>query len=456
MKDLTGLQCVCCNSVSLNLTDTSILCNQCSACYPIVHNVPILFSDVVVVQPAEQRPSQEFAQQMGDAFSLTASTSMVGLIQDIFSKEYKFGDFLIDVESRQFIDRVRNSGNSLSEQTATIYGDVDDQNDSPVNFSHLVGYRWLLDYLPQQVQISSTFTSNVRLENTGTSTISSHTNPPIFISYHWRDLEGSMVIQEGHRTPIPIELLPGRQLTVPMLITAPDHVGQYLLEITLVHEGIRWIDETAKIILIEIVSNAPLDPASKWQQTQLVLESYAADHHRGVELLKQRIERLGIPQPKILEIGGNANPMIQQLSGQLYNVDVDVHGLQVGVLATQRSGVEIQFICADANELPFIDSFFDCIVIFSSLHHFPDLRTTMKALARKVRSGGFIAVLCEPISHYFGDSIPSDFLNELLKGVNEQTFSLAEYADIFSYAGLNSEDVIADVGSLKAFLCVMV
>ncbi len=454
MKNLAGLQCVRCKSVSFDLKDTSILCNECGSSYPIVHNVPILFSDVVV-QSAEQRPSQEFAQQMGDAFSLTADTSMVSLIQDIFSKDYRFGDFLIDVESRQFVDRVKNSGNSLSEQTATSNGAINGQNDYPVNVSHLVGYQWLLDYLPQQVQISSTFTGNVRLENIGLSAISSHTNPPIFISYHWRDLEGSIVIHEGHRTPIPIELLPGRQLTVPMLITAPSQIGQYLLEITLVHEGIRWIDETAKKILIEIVPNAPLDQASKWQQTQFVSESYAADHHRGIDLLKQRLEGLGKPQPKILEIGGNANPMIQNLSGELYNVDVDVHGLQIGALATQQSGVEVQFICADANALPFVDHFFDCIVIFSSLHHFPDLRTTMKALTRKVQPSGFIAVLCEPVGHYFGSNVHSDFLDELLKGVNEQTFSLTECANIFSYAGLESEDVIVDIGSLKAFLYVI-
>jgi len=413
--------------------------------------VPILFIDVIV-EPTKQRPSEDFAQQMGSVFSLPSDESTVSLIQDVFSKDYKFGDFLIDVESRQFIDRVRNSGNSLSEQTAPEHGVAKGQNGYPINVSHLVRYQWLLDYLPREIQASTTFTGNVRLENTGVSTFSSHTNPPIFISYHWRDLDGQMIVKEGHRTPIPIELLPNRQITVPMLITTPNQVGQYLLEITLVHEGICWLDETSKIITTEIVANAPLDLTSKWQQTQLVPESYAADHHRGVELLKQRLERLASSKPKILEIGGNANPMIKELTGELYNVDVDIHGLQMGVLATQQMGVEMQFICADANALPFLDNFFDAIIIFSSLHHFPDLRATMKALQRKVQPGGFIAALCEPVGHYFGDNVPSVFLDELLKGVNEQTFSLAEYADIFCGAGLDSKDIIADFGSLKAFL----
>ena len=455
MKNFTDLRCVCCNSVALHVTTTSILCPECGTCYPVVHDVPILFSDVTV-QPTRRRPSPEFAQQMGNAFSLATDAATVSLIQDIFSKDYKFADFLIDVESRQFVDRVKNSGNTLSDQAASESEIANGKNDYPVNISDQVNYQWLLDYLPREIQVATTFTGNVRLENTGTSAISSHANPPIFIAYHWRNLDGSILVHDGHRTPIPIELLPGHQLTVPMLITAPDQVGSYLLEITLVHETVCWLDKNAKIIATEIVADAPLDQVAKWHQTQLVPTSYADDHKRGIELLKERLDRLGKPQPKILEIGGNANPMIQGLTGELYNVDVDIHGLQVGVLATQRIGIEMQFICADANALPFSDNFFDAIVIFSSLHHFPDLRATMKALPKKVRPGGFIAILCEPAGHYFGDTVPSDFLDELLKGVNEQTFSLAEYADIFCGAGLESEDVIADIGSLKAFLPVTV
>jgi hypothetical protein len=40
----------------------------------------------------------------------------IGTIQSIFSKEYMFGDFLIGVESRQFVDRVKSSGFELPEQ----------------------------------------------------------------------------------------------------------------------------------------------------------------------------------------------------------------------------------------------------------------------------------------------------------------------------------------------------
>jgi SAM-dependent methyltransferase len=437
------------------------------------------------VRTAKQLSSPKFAAEMANAFALPADDGTIALIQDIFSKDYKFADSLIDVESRQFVDRVRSSGVQLSEQFITkdespcpphnqgtrsvtaskliryrwlldylprqlvkrvrnsmvqrfeqlttkdqSQSQSSDRDTHPVNVPKLIRYCWLLDYLPRQIEARKTFTGNVRLENLGISTLSSHAHPPIFIAYHWRTSDGEILSHKGHWTPLPIDLLPGRQLTVPMLIQTPDRPGRYLLEITLVQEGICWLDDGAKTIPIEIVANRPPDLTARWQVNSLAAESYVADHVRGLELLKTRLERLGKSQPKILEVGGNARPMIHTLSGELYNVDVDVHGLQIGFLATQHSSVEMKSLCADANALPYVDRFFDCIVIFSSLHHFPNLPFTLRSLAQKVRPNGFISVLCEPSGHYFGDNIPPDLQAELLQGVNEQTFSLSEYADI--------------------------
>lgn len=454
MTNAVELQCVRCNSINLAITDRTIVCSRCGASYPIIHGVPIMFTDVVV-QSAKQLSCPKFAAEMANAFALPADDVTVALIQNIFSKDYEFADSLIDVESRQFVDRVRSSGIQLSEQFPTqdeSQCQSIDRDTHPVNVPKLVRYRWLLDYLPRQIEVEKTFTGNVRLENVGISTISSQTHPPIFISYHWRSPEGEILINDGYRTPLPIDLLPGRQLTLPILIYTPDRPGLYLLEITMVNEGVCWLDDGAKTIPIEVVANKPPDLTAKWQVNSLAAESYFADHRRGLELLKERLERLGKPQPKILEVGGNARPMIHTLPGDLYNVDVDVHGLQIGFLAAQHSNVDMKFLCADANALPFVDRFFDCIVIFSSLHHFPNLRLTLRSLAQKVQPNGFIGVLCEPSGHYFGENIPPDLHAELLQGVNEQTFSLSEYADIFRQAGLELEEAIVDAGSVKAFL----
>jgi ubiquinone/menaquinone biosynthesis C-methylase UbiE len=118
----------------------------------------------------------------------------------------------------------------------------------------------------------------------------------------------------------------------------------------------------------------------------------------------------------------------------------------------KQNAERIRFICADANAIPFPDDYFDCIMMFASLHHFPDLAITLRSLAQKIQPNGFLAMLCEPVGHYFGAEIDPLFREELLKGVNEQSFSLAEYAAIFEDAGLVADRIMVDGGSLKAFL----
>jgi len=76
----------------------------------------------------------------------------------------------------------------------------------------------------------------------------------------------------------------------------------------------------------------------------------------------------------------------------------------------------------------------------------------LRALSSKLKPGGLLAALCEPIGHPFAGSASQVFIDELLKGVNEQSFSLEEYAELFLRAGLDEDEVFVDVGSLKAFL----
>jgi SAM-dependent methyltransferase len=187
-----------------------------------------------------------------------------------------------------------------------------------------------------------------------------------------------------------------------------------------------------------------------------VIPSYHDDHVKALDHLRSQLQTLGTDRPKILEIGGNASPMLFcGIPGELYNLDVDVHGLQIGNLMDEtikQNPDGITFICADANAIPFPDGYFDCITMFASLHHFPNLRTTLRSLAQKIQPDGFLAMLCEPVGHFYGTEIDPSFREELLKGVNEQSFSLPEYAAIFQDAGLVPDRIIIDGYSLKAFL----
>ncbi|MGG6270198.1 methyltransferase domain-containing protein [Leptolyngbya sp. AN03gr2] len=468
------IQCVRCNHGHLNIESQIIRCEHCGTSYQILHGVPILFPDAIV-QSIHEKPSESFAASLIDAMSLPTNSETTAQIQKIFSETYRFGDFLLDAEN-QFLQRLKACGISIAEsekydiqsftfapytQTSLkqkvlkkikrLFTAAESESTAETQAEEApLRYRWVLDYLPRTMQAGIEFTGNVRIENIGTVVISSQEIDPVLSSYHWRTETGEMSVFDGCRTPFPIDLSAGQQLTLPLKIQTPDEPGKYILELTLLQEGKAWLDGDAKQIPIQVIAEPLPDHTANWKKTDQAL-SYTEDHDRSLELLKDRLAKTGKSRLKLLEIGGNVHPIIFHFEGDIYNLDVDIYGLQIGAMLNQHWQREVQFICADAHALPFADKTFDAIVLVSALHHFPDLVGFLRSLSRKLQPNGFIAALSEPVGHYYGANIAPELLRDLLSGVNEQTFTLPEYADIFRRAGLTA-DVVVDAGSLKAFL----
>jgi SAM-dependent methyltransferase len=184
---------------------------------------------------------------------------------------------------------------------------------------------------------------------------------------------------------------------------------------------------------------------------------YGADHARGLDIMRGWMTGLDIQHARVLEIGGNAYPAIAEIEGELHNVDVDLLGLQIGCLVQdrmelERQGRRVHHLCADADELPYANGYFDAIVMFASLHHFPDPARTLAHVATKLCPGGFIGLFCEPVGHVHPGAVEADYLRELQRGVNEQSFLMREWADIIRAAHLQAAEVIVEGGSLKARL----
>ncbi|HEX5855864.1 MAG TPA: hypothetical protein VFZ57_09605 [Thermoanaerobaculia bacterium] len=60
------------------------------------------------------------------------------------------------------------------------------------------------------------------------------------LSYHWLALDGTVLVNDGLRTPLPFDLRPKRRVAFEARVALPEMAGRYLLEFDLVQEGVGW------------------------------------------------------------------------------------------------------------------------------------------------------------------------------------------------------------------------
>lgn len=70
--------------------------------------------------------------------------------------------------------------------------------------------------------------------------VSSTAEPPVLLSYHWRDAGGGLAVWDGLRTPLARPLFDGEHEEVVVGVEAPPEPGRYQLEITVLSEGVLW------------------------------------------------------------------------------------------------------------------------------------------------------------------------------------------------------------------------
>jgi hypothetical protein len=85
--------------------------------------------------------------------------------------------------------------------------------------------------------------------------LSSTSEPPLLLSYHWRDARGELAVWDGLRTPFPRPLFDGEREEVVIGVEAPAEPGQYQLEVTLLSEGVRWYEDEMPNLPLRIEAN---------------------------------------------------------------------------------------------------------------------------------------------------------------------------------------------------------
>jgi hypothetical protein len=310
---------------------------------------------------------------------------------------------------------------------------------------------WDRHYVDGPLAAGATSWHNVRVRNAGSHPWSSKTGDPVNLSYRWLTPSGETLPIEGDRTPFPIDVDPGRGITVPLQVTAPQQAGDHVLQVQLVHENHRWIDEPVLRIPVTVAPSAPRHDWPIDEHPDRYLD-YAADHVEGVDFLTRYMddEHDGKVR-RLLEIGGGTSPQAAAYADrQVVNLDISSPILELGALFYGTTYDErLCYVCADALDPPFEDGTFDGVVMFATMHHFPEPDALLRRCRALLAPGGFVGLLCEPVGH---DLTADVTVRDLLKGINEQTFVPDEYVQIAAGAGLRLVRGQVDGGSLKAIL----
>jgi SAM-dependent methyltransferase len=409
--------------------------------YPIVEGVAVIVQGVSV-KPRSAPLAPHVIDQLMNALGLHPSRRTV--IEQAFAQEFSFEEDWIQTEADQFLGRVAASHEGLFRALAL------DSEDQPVptevNLAPSIELTTMFDI--RRLNPATSFSVNVRVENLGTSTLSSEGAQPFLLAYHWIDGEG--VEREGKRTPMFDDLPPGRSMTIPVFIDAPPEPGRQRLRIRGLQEYVGWFDVSSIEHDVDIVGGAQTVDDPSWRRSGNRFD-YNGDHFEAVRLLGLWRDTLfDRPVDRVVEIGGNANPMIDHFGmPEKYNVDVDPYGMIVGKLIRYGMDSTVKFIVANGMALPMPPRSIDMLVMFATFHHFPQPVELLSRLKDYVADDGLICLLCEPIGHVHRDLIEDDYLQEIRKGVNEQSFELWEYQQMFEAAKLDVVAAQIDVGSIK-------
>lgn len=71
--------------------------------------------------------------------------------------------------------------------------------------------------------------------------------PPIRLSYRWLNADGSVHTAEGPRSPFSRVVNPGERILTPLQVDAPSTAGDYVLEVDIVHEHVRWFGCSCRV-----------------------------------------------------------------------------------------------------------------------------------------------------------------------------------------------------------------
>ena len=106
--------------------------------------------------------------------------------------------------------------------------------------------------VPQEVRVSAVFWVEAKVTNQSNETLYSAAALPVRLAYHWvQKATHQMVVFEGKRSELFPLLEANATALYPMIIIAPSQPGEYILQTTMVQDGVCWFEDIRPGIMHE-------------------------------------------------------------------------------------------------------------------------------------------------------------------------------------------------------------
>lgn len=109
---------------------------------------------------------------------------------------------------------------------------------------------WVEAHVPETVAPNVRIAIPVTLRNDGDRVWPAS---QVFVSYHWFR-GGRLVVWDGERTPLPRDLRVGGRAAVSVRVATPAEPGSYVLQLTLVHEHVTWLEHRGADTVIRAIT----------------------------------------------------------------------------------------------------------------------------------------------------------------------------------------------------------
>ncbi len=99
-----------------------------------------------------------------------------------------------------------------------------------------------VDEVPASMAQNTLYNFKVKVKNTGSLDWDNDGENPIYLGYHWLDLNSrEVIVYDGKRSIIPQSgVSTGDEAIFDLRVLSPSESGNYILQVDLVHEGVTW------------------------------------------------------------------------------------------------------------------------------------------------------------------------------------------------------------------------